>query len=76
MKIKDSLRKAKEEMKKKWDASKRQEVYEVGEQVLVQSEYLPSNRPSRKLDDKWRGPFRVMARKGEVAYELELPPTW
>jgi hypothetical protein len=44
--------------------------------VLVQSEYLPTRRLSRKLDDKWRGPFLIVVKKGSSAYELELPQSW
>jgi hypothetical protein len=76
-KAEESLQRAKESMKKKWDRSKRNEdQFEAGDLVLVQAEYLPSMRPSTKLDDKWRGPFRVMAKKGEATYELDLLPTW
>jgi hypothetical protein len=53
-KAEESLRKAKESMKKKWDRSKRNEdQFAAGDQVLVEAEYLPSTRPSAKLDDKW-----------------------
>jgi hypothetical protein len=73
----ESLKKVKLAMKKRWDTSKREEEsYQAGDQVLVQAKYLPSNRSSRKLDDKWRGPFKVLTKKGESAYKLELPPTW
>jgi hypothetical protein len=76
-KAEESLKKAKETMKKNWDARKRKEnIYEEGDLVLVQLDYLPSNRPSKKLDDKWRGPFHVIAKKGESVYELTLPPSW
>jgi hypothetical protein len=74
---KESLKKTKEAMKKRWDAKKRiDEIYEEGDQVLVQVEYLPSNRLSKKLDDKWRGPFKVLSRKGESAYKLDLLEAW
>jgi hypothetical protein len=73
----ESLRKAKAAMKAQWDCSKwKEETYEVGDRVFVQAEYLPKNRASRKLDDKWRGPFDILAKKGEAAYELDLPLTW
>jgi ribosomal protein L21E len=76
-KAEKSLKKAKEAMKRKWDASKRAtEIYHEGDLVLVQVDYLPSNHPSKKLDDKWRGPFHIIAKKGESAYELELPQLW
>jgi hypothetical protein len=75
--VEKSLSRAKQEMKKKWDKSKREEeLYKEGDLVLVQSEYLPSKRPSRKLDDKWRGPFKVIRKRGIAIYELDLPPTW
>jgi hypothetical protein len=64
-------------MKKRWDSGKRNRVeYEEGDQVLIQANYLPSTRPSRKLDDKWRGPFRIVQKKGNAAYEIELPTSW
>jgi hypothetical protein len=44
--------------------------------VLVSAENLPSNRPSRKLDQKWRGPFKVLRKVAACAYELELPLHW
>jgi hypothetical protein len=65
---------AKETMKRRWDKGKtRAKDYCPGELVLILADRLPSNRPSRKLDDKWRGPFKVLSKKGLVAYKLELP---
>ena len=34
---------------------------------------MSTSRPSRKLDDKNAGPFRVLRAVGPRAYELELP---
>jgi hypothetical protein len=76
-KAEESLRKAKQAMKKRWDSNKRSRVeYEEGDLVLIQADYLPSTRPSRKLDDKWRGPFKILQKKGNTAYEIELPSSW
>jgi hypothetical protein len=76
-KAEDSLRKAKQAMKRRWDRNKKDQVkYQVGDLVLVQADYLPSTRPSRKLDDKWRGPFTVLGKKGNAAYEVKLPDSW
>jgi hypothetical protein len=33
-------------------------------------------RLSKKLDDKWRGPFLVLQKKGNSTYEIDLPKTW
>jgi hypothetical protein len=30
----------------------------------------------QKLDDKWRGPFRIVRNVGSAAYELEMPEGW
>jgi hypothetical protein len=44
--------------------------------MLISADHLPSNRASKRLDDKWRGPLRVVRKVGEVAYELVLPLMW
>jgi membrane-bound lytic murein transglycosylase len=76
-KAEDSLRKAKLSMKERWDRNRRSQVhFKEGDQVLIQANYLPSTRQSKKLDNKWRGPFMVIQRKGNAAYEVKLPPLW
>jgi hypothetical protein len=52
------------------------ENFEPGDQVLIMADHLPSARPSGKLDQKWRGPFRVIRKIGEAAYEVDLPQHW
>ena len=44
--------------------------------MWVTSENLKSTRPTQKLDDKWRGPFEIVSKKGESSYELKLPSSW
>jgi hypothetical protein len=44
--------------------------------VLLTAEHLPMERLSKKLDQKWRGPFKVVKRVGEGAYQIDLPPHW
>jgi hypothetical protein len=69
-----SLAKAKAAMKKRWEANKRTRPdFLPGDNVLVTADHLPSKRPSRKLDQKWRGPFKVIKKVGKAAYELDLP---
>jgi hypothetical protein len=76
-KAENSLRKAKECMKRQWDKSKKDpEGYEVRDEVLVSSKHLPSMWLSKKLNDKWRGPFKILGRRGPSTCEPELPLGW
>jgi hypothetical protein len=76
-KAEDSLRKAKQAMKRRWDRNKKDQVeYQEGDLVLMQADYLPSTRLSKKLDDKWRGPFTILGKKRSAAYEVKLPDSW
>ena len=49
----------------------------VGDLALVYRDFLISpearQQPSRKLQPKWFGPFRVVREVGSNAYKLELP---
>jgi hypothetical protein len=73
----ESLKKAKEAMKKRWEKNRpTPKEFKENDLVVVTAHHLPSNSPSAKLDQKWRGPFRVIKKVGEGAYHLDLPPTW
>jgi hypothetical protein len=75
--MEESLEKAKRAMKSRWEGSqKKREDFEPGDLVLITADHLPSGRPSQKLDQKWRGPFKVIKKVGEVAYKLDLPLHW
>jgi hypothetical protein len=64
-------------MKERWDQNTGQrQPYVEGYLVLMSTDHLPLTRESKKLNDKWRGPFKIIRRVGEVAYKLDLPPTW
>jgi hypothetical protein len=72
-----SLLKAKMAMKERWQHNKKERVdFNMGELVLVTADHLPMAWPSKKLDQKWRGPFRVVKKVGEGAYELDLLGHW
>jgi hypothetical protein len=75
--VEESLRKAKEAMKMRWDGHHSMPIdYQERDQVLVSAEKLPSTQPLKKLDMKWRGPFRMLRKVREAAYELDLPASW
>jgi hypothetical protein len=49
-------------------------VYRVGDYVWLLRKNLTTTRPSRKLDFKCLGKFRIIAKVGSHAYKLDLPP--
>ena len=49
--------------------------YEVGDQVWVNAKNWQPKRPSKKLDHKFMGPFRVVEKLSPLVYKLDLPPT-
>ena len=50
--------------------------YQPGDLVLLEATNIRTDRPSRKLDDKRYGPFRVLAKVGTAAYKLKLDRSW
>jgi hypothetical protein len=49
--------------------------YNVGDQVWLLATNIRTNRPSKKLDHKRLGPFKIVERIGKLAYRLDLPST-
>ena len=71
---KDLLRKAQERQKGISDAARRELDLEVGQEVLLSTENIRLKSPgTHKLMPRYIGPFTVLARKGPVTYELQLP---
>ena len=52
-------------------------MYQVGDYVLLSNEHMPVPGQGiiRKLRAIWDGPYKIVARVGEVDYKLALPPT-
>ena len=47
--------------------------FKVGDQVFLKAKYLRSTRPSKKLSDKYLGPFIIIANKTtKLTQELVL----
>ena len=47
--------------------------YNVGEFVYLNSKNIDSTRPTKKLDWKFYGPYKIVNRVGNVVYCLHLP---
>jgi hypothetical protein len=66
-------------MKQQADKSRSERSFSVGDEVFlklqpyVQSSLAP--RSNQKLSFKFFGPYKILAKVGEVAYKLDLPST-
>ena len=45
----------------------------IGSQVFVKAEFFHTTQPSKKLSEKFLGPFKVIAKPGSLSYTLKLP---
>lgn len=71
----EQLEKAQERQKANADRYRRDQDFEVGDQVrLAASEINPDAKlRSHKLGPQWYGPFVVLAKEGNTCYKLKLP---
>ena len=68
---------ANKKTKHNWDKNARKpHEYSPGDLVYIEATNIKTGRPSRKLDDKHFGPFKVVKKIGLSAYEIKLPPSW
>ena len=60
----------------KWYDIRRQRgpEFKVGDMVMLDSRYIHTKCPSKKLDHKKMGPFKIIKAVGTRAFKLELPP--
>ena len=75
-KAKAALAKSKDDMAKYYDWKKTLAPdYKPGDKVYLDASDIQTNRPLRKLSH-WRlGPFPIVQRVGNGAYQLQLPPS-
>ena len=74
LRARESLSYAQARMRETADAQRRAEAFEVGEFALLATKGLKlSPLATKKFLNKWLGPFEVIKRVGEVAYELSIP---
>ena len=50
--------------------------YDKGDKVWLEGSNITMTQPSKKLGEKWYGPFEVLGKEGLMAYRLKLPATW
>ena len=47
-----------------------------GQRVWLDARNLKTFRPSKKLDQKKLGPFKIVKKIGRSAYQIQLPASW
>jgi hypothetical protein len=60
-------------MKAHYDKKHKERIFSVGELVLLAAKHIRTLRASKKLADRNIGPFKILSRKGQNAYTLDLP---
>src|SRR3954447_1929592 len=77
---KEHLSKAQEHQALYANKHRREEVFQVGDQVLLSTINLhlasQAKQPTRKFLPRFVGPYEIKKKVSPVAYELQLPATW
>ena len=74
--IRDRLKIAQSRQKSYADAKRKEVTYEIGDRAYLRVSPLRGVKRfgiKGKLAPRFIGPYKILARKGEVAYQLELP---
>ena len=74
--IREHLKKAQARQKSYYDKHHKEMVYQVGEKAYLKVSPLRGVRRFRikgKLAPRYVGPFPIIAKRGELSYQLELP---
>jgi hypothetical protein len=50
--------------------------FEVGQKVWLEGHNIPTDRPSKKLEDRRYGPFKILKKIGPSSFKLQMPRTW
>ena len=48
-------------------------VFKIGDKVYLRSDHIRTTRPTRKLAEKYLGPFPIIRQPGTHSYTLQLP---
>ncbi|MBW0590325.1 hypothetical protein O181_130040, partial [Austropuccinia psidii MF-1] len=51
-------------------------VFNPGDMVWFSSQNIKSSRPTKKLSERWLGPFPILTKVSTHAYHLKLPSQW
>ena len=77
LKAHEALDRTRESMNKYYDRkAKQQPDIAVGDLVMLNAKNIRTKRPTKKLSPKLYGPFKVMEKRGNRAFKLEISPRW
>ena len=71
--VQSNLTKAQEYQKKYADKSRRHEIYKLNDRVLLDTSDITFTIGTKKLLDKYIGPYKIIEVISDVAYKLDLP---
>ena len=71
---KEILERVRENMSRQVNKGQEHDQFEVDETVMLSTEHLPIKKS--KLAPRYVGPFKILRRRGDVTYQLELPEEW
>lgn len=71
--IRDAIVKANVQYTTAYNRAHQDTTFVPGDYALVSAKNIKSIRPSKKLDNRFKGPFKVNKEVNSVAYELDLP---
>ena len=74
--LQECLQTAAEAQAKYYNKSHMAKTYNVGDMVLLLTKNIKLARPSKKLDYRFAGPFRVLDLIRKQVYRLDIPKTW
>ena len=64
-------------MKRQFNKKRRNsQGLKVSDNVWLENKNIQSNQPSKKLDNKRYGPFKISKDIGSEVFQLELPEEW
>ena len=72
--VKANLERTNLRMSRNYDRHKRPAIiYKPGDMVWLSASNIPSDRPSKKLDHRYLGPYQIIEKVGKSAYKLQTP---
>lgn len=64
-------------MKRYYDRKRsNSQEFKIGDFVWLEGTNIKTDRPTKKLEDKRYGPFKILEKVGKLAYQLQLPSCW